>query len=224
MKTGRIWVVTIVVALALVGGAAMMKRDKAGTAPVPVAVPPAAQSPQASAQTGVRPQEAPKRKLPSAIGKVSGKMELAIPVLTEREGRLPLTYTCHSHNISPPLEWGGAPAGTKSFVLMLVKDADPPFTGWAVFNIPADFTGLDENVPKKSELENGIRHARSHHDASEYVGPCEPQGQFNYAFRLYALDVMVSLEAGVPAADLEAAMKGHILDTAEARFLHYLRF
>ncbi|MBI4032037.1 MAG: YbhB/YbcL family Raf kinase inhibitor-like protein [Proteobacteria bacterium] len=151
-------------------------------------------------------------------------MELAVPVLTEREKRLPLTYTCHKDNISPPLEWAGAPAGTKSFALMLVKDVEPPFTGWAIFNIPPDFTGLKENLPKRAELENGICHARSNHDASEYVGPCDPQGRFRYAFRLYALDVMLPLGVGAPVADLEAAMKGHVLDMAEAPFLHYLRF
>jgi len=217
MKTGHIWVITIIAALALVGGAVMMKRDEMGAASV--SAPAAMQSPHTVTQ------DAPKRKPSSAVAaKSSGKMELVIPVLTEREKRLPLTYTCHKDNISPPLEWSGAPAGTKSFVLMLVKDAEPPFTGWAIFNIPPDFTGLTENLPKKAELENGIRHARSNHDASEYVGPCEPQGRFNYAFRLYALDSMLPLEAGVPVAGLEAAMKGHVLDTAEAPFLHYLRF
>lgn len=219
MKTGRMWVITVIVALALVGGAAFMKQRSAedtppSPSPSPVSV---------SAIQDEPPGEALQKKT-TAAAKSSGKMELVVPVLTEREKRLPLTYTCHQDNISPPLEWAGAPAGTKSFVLMLVKDVDPPFTGWAIFNIPADFTGLDENFPKKAELENGIRHARSNHDASEYVGPCEPQGQFHYAFRLYALDAILSLEAGVSVAGLEAAMRGHVLDTAEAPFLHYLRF
>jgi len=32
---------------------------------------------------------------------------------------IPSLYTCQGKNISPPLSWSGAPAGTKSFVLIL---------------------------------------------------------------------------------------------------------
>ena len=56
---------------------------------------------------------------------------------------------CTGENISPPLEWKNAPAGTKSFALM-VHDPDAP-TGsgwwhWVVYNIPADATSLPEGA------------------------------------------------------------------------------
>ena len=51
----------------------------------------------------------------------------------------------HGGNVSPTLSWSGAPAGTKSFALM-VHDPDAP-TGsgwwhWIVYNIPANTTSL----------------------------------------------------------------------------------
>jgi len=39
--------------------------------------------------------------------------------------RIPKKYTCEGEDISPMLEWSGAPKGTKSFVL-IVDDPDAP--------------------------------------------------------------------------------------------------
>ncbi len=38
-------------------------------------------------------------------------------------GEIPKEYTCDGEDVSPPLAWSGAPAGTKSFVL-IVDDPD----------------------------------------------------------------------------------------------------
>lgn len=38
---------------------------------------------------------------------------------------IPVEYTCEGDDRSPPLAWGGAPAGTKSLVLV-VDDPDAP--------------------------------------------------------------------------------------------------
>ena len=57
---------------------------------------------------------------------------------------IPAMYTCDGANVSPPLSWTGAPAGTKSFALML-DDPNAPggtFTQWITYNIPAGAAGL----------------------------------------------------------------------------------
>ena len=40
-------------------------------------------------------------------------------------GRIPEIYTCEGEDVPPPLVWSGAPAGTKSFAL-IVDDPDAP--------------------------------------------------------------------------------------------------
>ena len=58
-------------------------------------------------------------------------------------------FGCTGQNISPALSWSNAPAGTRSFAFH-VHDSDAP-TGsglwhWAVYNIPASTTGLDQGA------------------------------------------------------------------------------
>src|SRR5260221_8039339 len=55
-------------------------------------------------------------------------------------------FGCSGENVSPSLSWTGAPAGTRSFAL-LVHDADAPTGGagwwhWLVYKIPAGATKL----------------------------------------------------------------------------------
>ena len=57
-------------------------------------------------------------------------------------------FGCSGDNISPALSWSGAPAGAKSFAL-LVHDADAPTGGagwwhWVVYNIPASANKMSE--------------------------------------------------------------------------------
>ena len=40
-------------------------------------------------------------------------------------GAIPKQYTCEGADISPPLNWSGAPQGTRSFAL-IVDDPDAP--------------------------------------------------------------------------------------------------
>jgi phosphatidylethanolamine-binding protein (PEBP) family uncharacterized protein len=40
-------------------------------------------------------------------------------------GRIPELYTCEGEDVPPPLVWSGAPAGAKSFAV-IVDDPDAP--------------------------------------------------------------------------------------------------
>lgn len=125
---------------------------------------------------------------------------------------LPSQYTCDGNNISPPLQWEGAPAGTKSFAL-IVDDPDAPnkvWTHWVAYNIPASVTESPEGHAPSGSVQgmNDFGHAR-------YGGPCPPSGSHRYFFRLYALDQPLALAKGATREDVEIAMRSHILEEAQ---------
>jgi len=102
---------------------------------------------------------------------------------------------CKGGNVSPALAWSGAPAGTKSFALM-VHDPDAP-TGsgwwhWIAYNIPAGTNALPAGAgePQKNLMPAGVIQGRSDYGTTGYGGPCPPPGKpHHYHFRLYALKV-----------------------------------
>ena len=119
-------------------------------------------------------------------------------------GNIPAEYTCDGSDISPPLAWSGAPAGTKSFVLV-VEDPDAPggtFRHWAVFDIPATAKGLPAGYGP-SRPAAGFVEARNDFGNTGYGGPCPPPGGgvHHYHFRLFALS-RPRLELAPPATVL----------------------
>ena len=106
------------------------------------------------------------------------------------------SFGCSGQNVSPALEWKNAPAGTKSFVLM-VHDPDAPTGGsglwhWVVYNIPADATSLPAGAGSEqgTGLPKGAVQVHNDLGSVGYVGPCPPPGaKHKYNFTLYALKV-----------------------------------
>jgi Raf kinase inhibitor-like YbhB/YbcL family protein len=131
---------------------------------------------------------------------------------------IPVRFTCEGEDISPALSWSGAPAGTRSFAL-IVDDPDAPagvWTHWVVYNLPAQTNAMDENQPKQARLPNGGLQGLSSFGHVGYGGPCPPPGPAHrYFFRVYALDAVLSLEPGASKQQVLAAMKGHILGHAQ---------
>lgn len=134
------------------------------------------------------------------------------------EATIPRRFTCDGENLSPPLKWEQPPPETRSFSLIM-DDPDAPagtFVHWVVYDLPAHLTELPEGVPRQGELPNGTRQGRNDFGQIGYGGPCPPPGAFHrYYFRLYALDTKTNLPAGASRAQLERAMRGHILQQAE---------
>jgi Raf kinase inhibitor-like YbhB/YbcL family protein len=135
------------------------------------------------------------------------------------QAEIPSHYTCEGPNVSPPLAWSGAPAGTKSFAL-IVDDPDAPdpaapqqvWVHWLLYNIPSGTTGLAEAVKK---LPPGTGEGKSDYHRTGYGGPCPPIGRHRYFHKLYALDVVLP-DLGTPSKTaLEQAMLGHVLEMAE---------
>ncbi len=128
--------------------------------------------------------------------------------------RIPTRYTCDGEDLSPPLSWKGIPEGTRSLVLV-VEDPDAPrgtFVHWIIYDIPPDLPGLPEGVPRQRELENGALQGINDFGVIGYRGPCPPPGKpHRYFFILRALDTVLHLDPGTTRAELEEALKGHVL-------------
>jgi Raf kinase inhibitor-like YbhB/YbcL family protein len=137
---------------------------------------------------------------------------------------IPRRNTEDGVNISPPLNWTGAPAGTGEFALICDDPDAPtekPWVHWLIYGIPGDITGLPEGQPRKDPLDSpkGSRQGENSfkRDRIGYRGPAPPPGHgtHHYHFRLYALDNRLNLGGGVQKETLLAAMEGHVLETAE---------
>jgi Raf kinase inhibitor-like YbhB/YbcL family protein len=141
--------------------------------------------------------------------------ELTSPAFTHM-GAIPALYTCEGKNISPPLAWKNLPKGTKSLVL-IVDDPDAPdpaapkftWVHWVLYNIPPETTGLAEGAGNRPAA--GMLEGMSSWNRGGYGGPCPPIGTHRYFHKLYALDIVLDDMLSPLKADIEAAMKGHIL-------------
>ncbi len=147
---------------------------------------------------------------------VSAALSLTSPAFTEG-ANIPPKFTCDAGqtNPSPALAWKDAPAGTKSFVLIL-HDPDAPmpggFTHWVLFDIPATTMALPEGFQPGSVGVSGNQGMRR----PGYMGPCPPSGAHHYHFMLSALDVAsLGLQAGATKADGEKAMESHVVGKTE---------
>jgi Raf kinase inhibitor-like YbhB/YbcL family protein len=130
----------------------------------------------------------------------------------ENAQRIPSRHSCEGDDVSPPLRWTNVPEGTRSLALV-VDDPDAPrgvFTHWIAWRLDPAAQGLDEGERAPREGRNGF-------GTTGYRGPCPPpgHGRHRYVFRLYALDAEPELAAGAEKAQLEPAIDGHVLSTAE---------
>lgn len=142
------------------------------------------------------------------------KMEIRITSTAFREGgMIPKRHTCDGTNVSPPLAWTSVPNDTKSFAL-IYDDPDAPmgtWVHWVLFNLPANVKELSENIQSQKTFANGAKQGKNDFGKIGYGGPCPPSGTHRYYFKLYALDIMINLEAGATKKQLLKAMQGHIL-------------
>jgi len=154
-----------------------------------------------------------------SLGETVMAMELTSQAF-KNEGEIPSKYTCQGEDISPPLSWSGVPSGSKSLAL-IVDDPDAPdpanpkmtWVHWVLFNIPPQVTTLPEGV-KEAELPPGVKSGLNDWQRTGYGGPCPPIGRHRYFFKLYALDRVLDGLDLPTKAELEAAMKGHVLAKA----------
>jgi Raf kinase inhibitor-like YbhB/YbcL family protein len=117
------------------------------------------------------------------------------------------------------LAFHDVPLDAKSLVLV-VDDPDAPdpkaprvtWVHWLLYNIPTNTRELGEAV---KNLPSGTRQGKNDWKRTGYGGPCPPTGRHRYFFKLYALDTALP-DLGEPnKAQLETAMKGHVIASTE---------
>jgi len=147
-------------------------------------------------------------------------MKLTSSVFAEGE-KIPSKYTCDGQNINPPLLFSDLPKDAQTLVLIMDDPDIPQFVKqkfhtqvwdhWVVFNIPPDTGEIPEGKNPPGDL------GRNTGGNNSYGGPCPPDREHRYFFKLYALDTELDLLEGATKAEVEKAMKNHIL--AEARLM-----
>ncbi len=126
----------------------------------------------------------------------------------QNNGMIPRQYTCDGRDINPALMIAGVPQGARSLAL-ICDDPDAPvgiWVHWVIWNIDPNVKEIKENSVPQGAMQ-GMNDFRKH----SYGGPCPPGGTHRYFFKVYALDTMLSISPDANKADLEKAMKGHIL-------------
>jgi Raf kinase inhibitor-like YbhB/YbcL family protein len=125
------------------------------------------------------------------------------------QGALAARYTCHGNKINPPLNWSGAPPGTKSLALIVDDSSAPitPFIYWLVFDIGPGTTDIQEG-----SLPPGARQAQNSQRTATYDPPCPSGHPHAYRFTVYALRAVLKQVNGAPLrsvlSTIEAATIG----------------
>src|SRR3989338_828503 len=126
----------------------------------------------------------------------------------QHQGKIPSKYTCDGADVNPPLAISDVPPNAKSLVLIMddpdaVKPAGKVWDHWIVWNIPHGTTRIDgEPSAVTGKGTSGYLN---------YHGPCPPDREHRYYFKLYALDTMLNLPEGSTKKQVEDAMKGRVL-------------
>jgi Raf kinase inhibitor-like YbhB/YbcL family protein len=111
------------------------------------------------------------------------------------QGALTSRYTCHGDKINPPLNWSGAPPGTKSLALIVDDSSAPitPFIYWLVFDIGPGTTDIQEG-----SLPPGARQAKNSAGTATYDAPCPSGHAHAYRFTVYALRTVLNQTNSAP--------------------------
>jgi len=130
-------------------------------------------------------------------------------------GKLPVDYTGDGTGATLPLEWSGAPAGTKSYAL-LMHHLDPEGVTksyWILYNIPANVTRLPKNVKGVGSLGASFKGVVGY-EPPHSKGP----GAKTYVLTLYALSAAPEVSGSpeqVTYATMLEAMKGKVLASTD---------
>lgn len=130
----------------------------------------------------------------------------------ENNSNIPSKYTCDGEGINPSLLFIEVPPAAQSLVL-ISDDPDAPggtFVHWTVWNINPQTTEIAENSVPFGAIQGITSYGKK-----GYGSPCPPSGIHRYYFKLYALDSTLDLPVTADANQLETAIQGHVINSAE---------
>ncbi|MBJ7449021.1 MAG: YbhB/YbcL family Raf kinase inhibitor-like protein [Parachlamydiales bacterium] len=147
-------------------------------------------------------------------------MQLTSPAF-KHSSSIPALFTCDGENINPPLNIKDVPSQAKSLVLIF-EDPDVPsyvrkdglYIHWVVFNMDVMTKTIEEGIPPKALF--GINTS----EKTSYVGPCPPDKEHRYFFKLYALKESLSLKTGATKDEVMEAMSDLVIEETELMGLY----
>ena len=150
--------------------------------------------------------------LAAVVAMSAAGLQISSPAF-QNNGVIPAKYTCDGAGTNPALQFGGVPAKAKSLAL-IVEDPDVPknlkadgmFDHWVLWDIAPTAKGIAEGDGKGGMNETGT---------AGFMGPCPPDREHRYFFKLFALDTKLTGAKIAGKKDLEKAMDGHVLEKAE---------
>jgi Raf kinase inhibitor-like YbhB/YbcL family protein len=143
-------------------------------------------------------------------------MTVSSPAFLEGQPIPPL-YSVDGKAISPPLSW--APIDRAQSFVLVVEDPDAPtpepFVHWLLYNLPASFHELPENIAKDPTppTTGGAAQGKNSNLKPGWTGMAPPKGDtpHRYFFQLFALDTKLDLDPAAGRSALFKAMAGHVL-------------
>ena len=169
-------------------------------------------------------RQAADKNPPSAIASdtfaSNGQFHLSSPAVKDG-GDLPKEFTGDGEAATLPLEWTGAPAGVKSYAVIMHHIDPKGITKWywTLYKIPADVNALPKNVSGVGSLGNNSVNGQVGYAPPHSKGP----GPKIYIYTVYALSEELQLSLPPEKVDREAllsAMKGKILASAELHVVY----
>jgi hypothetical protein len=159
----------------------------------------------------------------AACGEEEGVPAFAVTSLAFGDGEtIPERHTCDGDELSPPLRFEGAPAGTACYAVVMYRadEGEPAVAHWVAWGIAAAAAGLDEGVPLGEAPSPGVFQGTNGLEVVGYSGPCadevaegeEPDTAIHrYVFQAYALSAPPAIEPAASAAALLTAIDGLVV-------------
>ena len=136
-------------------------------------------------------------------------MRITSPAFSDGQ-TIPSKYTCDGSDLIPPLDFDDVPPHAVTLALVM-DDADAPggtWDHWVIWNMPPQQHHVAEGKAPQGVV------GRNSWKKNSWGGPCPPDREHRYDFRVYALDCQLDLPSSATKKELERAMEGHILEQA----------